>query len=90
MKTQKLDETIRELRIELDKTPSLNAHVRDRVKKVLNEIESLAGGRGEIPPHQHAQVLERLKESARHFEQSHLSLTLAVGRVINALSGIGI
>lgn len=90
MTKQNLRETIRELRVELDKTPSIDAHVRDRIKKVLDDIEALTGGKGEIPSHQHTQSLERLREAARHFEESHLSLTLAVGRVIDALSGIGI
>jgi hypothetical protein len=90
MTKQNLSETIRELRIELEKTPSIEADVRERVKKVLDEIESLTGGEGEIPSQQHTQFLERLKETTRHFEESHLPLTLAVGRVIDALSGIGI
>ena len=90
MKSQKIRETVSELRIELDKAPSIDAHVRERVEKVLDEIEALTDGQGQIPSHQHAQFLERLKEAARHLEESHLSLTLAVGRVIDALSSIGI
>lgn len=90
MKTQKIREAIQELRSELDKTPAIDTNVRDRVKNVLDEIEALTGGESGIPSHRHAQFLERLRESARHFEESHLSLTLAVGRVIDALSGIGI
>ncbi|MEJ2744266.1 MAG: DUF4404 family protein [bacterium] len=90
MTKQNLSETIRGLRAELDKAPSIDAEIRERVKKVLDEIEALAGGEGEIPSQQHTQFLERLKESTQHFEESHASLTLAVGRVIDALSGIGI
>jgi hypothetical protein len=45
---------------------------------------------GEIPLHRYQQFLERLKESVQHFEASHPSLTLAVGRVIDALSNMGI
>jgi len=90
MTHQRLRETIQELRAELEKTPSIDARVRERIQSVLNEIDALIEEHGEIPPHRHQQFLERLREPARHFEQSHLPLTLAVARVIDALSGIGI
>ena len=90
MKERQLHETIQELRAELENTPSIDARVRARIQSVLNEIEALIEEHGEIPSHRHQQFLERLRESARHFEESPLPLTLAVGRVIDALSGIGI
>jgi hypothetical protein len=90
MKTQRLRETIEELRAELGEARPVDAGVTERIEGMLDEIESLLDGGGEIPAHRHQQFLEKLTESARHFEESHLSLTLAVGRVIDALSNIGI
>lgn len=90
MKKERLRETIRDLRAELAKAEPVDARLRERVRGMLDEIESSIDGDGEIPAHRHAQFLEHLTESARHFEESHLSLTLAVGRVIDALSNIGI
>ena len=57
---------------------------------MLDEIESSIGGDGEIPAHRHDQFLGRLGESGRHFEESHLALTLALGKAIDALDAIGI
>lgn len=90
MKEQRLRETIGELRAELGKASPVDAGVRERIQGMLDEIETLIDDGGEIPAHRHQQFLEKLTEYARHFEASHLSLTLAVGRVIDALSNVGI
>jgi hypothetical protein len=50
----------------------------------------LSGETEDIPLHRYQQLLERLRESVKHFETSHLSLTLSVGRVIDALSNMGV
>jgi hypothetical protein len=90
MAKKKLHKTIRELHAELKKTKPANDNVRGHIQRLLLEIEALADEPGEVPLHRYQQLLERLKESARHFEQEHLSLSLAVGRVIDALSNMGI
>jgi septal ring factor EnvC (AmiA/AmiB activator) len=90
MKKKKLHKTIRELQTELKKTKPANENVRSHIQRLLLEIEALADEREEIPLHQYQQFLERLQDSVRHFEQEHLSLSLAVGRVIDALSNMGI
>ncbi len=90
MTQHRLREAMHELRAELENTPSIDARIRERVHGVLNEIDALIEKHGGVPPHRHKHFLESLRESARDFEESHLPLTLAVGRVIDALSGIGI
>jgi uncharacterized coiled-coil DUF342 family protein len=90
MKKQQLHKSIDELRNELEKVEEAEDHVRERIESLLKEIDGLVDESGEIPPNRHEQFLERLKESVQYFEASHLSLTHAVSRVINALSGIGI
>ncbi len=90
MKKKHLHKTIRELRAELEKTQPVDDHVRAHIQRLLLEIDMLSGETEDIPLHRYQQFLERLKESLQHFEASHLPLTLAVGRVIDALSNMGI
>jgi len=90
MKKRQLHKTIEELRAELEKAQTADDRVRAQIQGLLKEIDELVDEDGEIPSHRHQQFLERLKESVQHFEASHHSLTLAVSRVINALSGMGI
>ena len=90
MKKQHLHKTIKELHAELKKTKPANDNVRGHIQRLLLEIDALTREPGEIPLHRYQQLLERLRESARHFEEAHLSLSLAAGRVIDALSNMGI
>jgi hypothetical protein len=90
MKKKHLHKTIKELHAELKKTEPADDHVRGHIERLLIEIDLLREEPGEIPLHRYQQLLERLKESVQHFEASHPSLTLAVGRVIDALSNMGI
>ncbi len=89
MKNAKVRESLEALRAELGKARRLDPGARARVERMLGEIESSIGG-GAMPAHRRARILERLAEAGRRFEESHASLTLAVGRVIDALSGVGI
>jgi uncharacterized protein YoxC len=90
MTKKKLHKTIQDLHAELKKTKAANDTVRSHIQRLLLEIEALTNESEEIPLHRYGQLLERLQESIRHFEQDHLSLAMAVGRVIDALSNMGI
>jgi hypothetical protein len=90
MKKKHLHKTIQELHAELKRTQPADDHVRGHIERLILEIDLLKAEPDEIPLHRYQQFLERLRESVRHFEASHLPLTLAVGRVIDALSNMGI
>jgi hypothetical protein len=90
MKKKHLHKTIKELHAELKRTQPADERIRGHIERLLIEIEMLKQEPGEIPLHRYQQFLERLRDSAQHFEASHLSLTQAVGRVIDALSSMGI
>jgi len=90
MAKKKLHKTIRELHAELKKTKTADKNVHAHIQRLLLEIDALSHEPGEIPLDRYRKLLERLRESAQHFEQEHLSLSLAVGRVIDALSNMGI
>jgi hypothetical protein len=82
--------TIDELHEELKKTKPADEHVRGHIERMILEIEMLKAEPGEVPLHRYQQLMERLKESIQYLEASRPSLTLAVGRVIDALSNMGI
>jgi regulatory protein YycH of two-component signal transduction system YycFG len=90
MKKKHLDKTIKDLHAELKRTKPANDHVRSHIERLILEIDMLKEEPGDIPLHRYQQFLERLRESVQHFEAEHLSLTVAVGRVIDALSNMGI
>jgi ElaB/YqjD/DUF883 family membrane-anchored ribosome-binding protein len=90
MKERQLQITIQELYTELKKAEATDDQAQEHIQILLKEIDALIQEPGEVPAHRYQQLLERLKESVRHFEASHLSLTMAVGRVIDALSNMGI
>jgi hypothetical protein len=90
MKKKQLHKTIDELHGELKRTQPADDHIRGHIERLILEIELLRQEPGEIPLHRYQQFLERLGESVQYFETAHLSLTQAVGRVINALSNMGI
>ena len=90
MKKQKLHKNIRALHAELKKTKPANENARSHIQRLLLEIDLLNNEPGEITTHQYQRFLEQLRESARHFEEAHLSLSMAIGRVIDALSNMGI
>jgi len=90
MKERQLRITIQELHAELKKTEAADDQAREHIQILLKEIDALIQEPGEVPTHRYQQFLERLRVSVRHFEASHLSLTTAAGRVIDALSNMGI
>jgi len=90
MKKKHFHKTIQELRAELEKIKPADDHTRGHIERLLLEIDIFTGEAKDIPLHRYQQFLERLKESVQYFEASHPSLTLSVGRVIDALTNMGI
>jgi hypothetical protein len=82
-----LHETLEQLHDELEQTRSLDPDSRAQLEELLVEIRALLdrSGGGD-----HASFVERLRQATRHFEESHPTLTAAVGRVADALANMGI
>ena len=78
---------MKELRAALAAGEPLNDQERGTLESVLNDVGSLLEGEGE---HEHESVADQLREAAKHFEESHPDLTLAVGSLANVLSRMGI
>ena len=90
MKRKHVSDAIDELHAELKRTEAANANVRSHIEHLKREIEGIRAEPGEVPDQRYRQFLEPLRDSVQHFETEHLSLTLAVKRVIDALTSIGL
>ena len=93
MTERSLQERLAELRSELESTEALDEQSRELLDALHRDIEQLLersalrdGGEADDD----GDLLDRLREAARHFEESHPALTSAVGRVADALSSLGI
>lgn len=92
MERQQLRERLAELHAELEQTDSVGADSRELLRDVMDEIRGVLERAGDEPhgADQHESLLERLRESAREFEESHPRLATTVGRVVDALASMGI
>jgi signal transduction histidine kinase len=88
MTRENLHETLARLHHELEGAEPIDAALRADLERALAEIREVvdrARPDGEASP-----LGERLEEVALRFEQSHPLLAQAIGRVVNALSAMGI
>jgi hypothetical protein len=84
---ERLREDLRRLD-ELARSSALDPAARARLAEIARDIEALLdeGEAGET----RESLVERLRSAAEHFEESHPSLTAAVGRIADALAALGI
>ena len=90
MEKDRLREDLERLHQELSRSKSVDAASRELLIDVLHDIEALleraepeTAGPGES-------LIDRLRETASHFEESHPALTELVGRIADVLSRLGI
>jgi len=84
--SERLRETLNDLRAELADSDAGDPTERERVKTAIHEIEAWLE-RSEEPEHP---LEERLQTAAIRFEEEHPNLAGAVRRVVDALSDLGI
>jgi chromosome segregation ATPase len=89
MGEQHLRETLEQLHTELQRADPIDERSRELLRSVLAEIEELLAQKQkpDIPPES---TIERLREAISAFEETHPALTSAIGRVADALAGLGI
>jgi uncharacterized membrane protein YccC len=80
-----------QLHEELERASSVDAPSRELLETLLHDIQRLleAAPRDE-EAESHESLSERLGDAVRHFEESHPSLSVAVGRIATALANMGI
>ncbi|MDH3520479.1 MAG: DUF4404 family protein [Myxococcales bacterium] len=90
MPEKQLRETLQDLEQTLERQGSVDPAARERLGELVQEIRELLarepGEREETEP----SLVDRLSEAMEQFEESHPSLTEAVGRLAAALSNLGI
>ena len=92
---QDLRVKLAELQTKLATADRLDPNDRELLEEVVADIQqALAAQRGKAPPNQPApaagSLIERLAATTRNFEETHPTLSGAVGSVIDALSRMGI
>jgi len=89
MEKPTLRDTLQQLHDELEVTPRVDDNVRQLLHSVMQDIQHILEAQEgqESSPHS---LVSRLEEATTQFEVSHPHLTAAVGRVIDALSSLGI
>jgi CII-binding regulator of phage lambda lysogenization HflD len=88
MPTEQLRKTLEKLHSELEETQTLDAESQRLLAEVMRDIESLLAN--EESDHTSDSLLDRLRSATGEFEESHPTLTEAVGRVADVLSRMGI
>ena len=91
--TDQLRRTLADLHAQLQSVDSVDPEVRTLLESTIDDIH----GKIDAPAAQHSTrpqrddtIGRRLTEAARHFEETHPTLSGAVGSVIDALGRMGI
>ncbi len=90
-RARRLHETLVELHAQLEESGELDPQLREELRASAGQIqaaldEAPEGEGGNLE----SGLIERLRTAVRRFEGSHPKLTAATGRVIDALSEMGI
>ena len=89
MPDDSLKQTLTRLHAELSRSEALDADTRALLEQVLQDIGSLLETSSQ-EPHTPDSLVERLRQAAADFEDSHPALTAVVGEVADVLSRMGI
>jgi hypothetical protein len=92
---QPIHQSLDEIRAQLDDlsgvSPEQRAHLRDVLQELEHALKAAAEEEAESPSaEQQEGIVDRLKESARHFEEEHPAMSGLVGSLIDALGNMGI
>ena len=88
MREQDLRQLLERLHTELQGADTIDDRSRELLRSVVGDIEELLERKHERAAPE--SIVARLREAVRDFEQTHPTLTDAIGRVADALAGIGI
>ena len=87
---ENLRRRLAELHAELEKVDAVDAEARAALEEVMHEIRDVLARAEDEERHEEASLADRLRDAGRHFEESHPTLTATLGRVVDALSALGI
>ena len=89
MQEQHLRQMLEQLHTELQRADTIDDRSRELLRGVLGDIEDLLE-RKQKRGTQPESIIARLRKAVRAFETTHPTLTDAIGRVADALAGMGI
>lgn len=89
MPKQRLRADLERLQEELERSPGVDPKARELVSEIARDVEALLESAASSDDDKET-LADRLRSAAGHFEESHPSLTAAVGRIADALSALGI
>jgi hypothetical protein len=90
MEQVELKESLAKLQGELKYVMQIDDASRDNLKKLDEDIHRILTNSGEVPAEHHHSLRESLEDSVEYLEASHPTVTALVGRLIKALSDMGI
>ena len=87
---EKFSKTIEKLHSELKQTKAVDEKSRQLLTGLKDDIEQLLNQGKDATPKQNEDLIEKLKNTAEHFEVSHPELTSTINNVITVLVNLGI
>jgi hypothetical protein len=87
---EQLRKHLEALHSELASTSSVDEGSKRLLEEVLTDIHGLLERTEPAGEDEHQSLGDRLLEATRDFEESHPTLSAAVGRVVDALANLGI
>ncbi len=94
MEKKRLIDSLEELHDELNRSEAVHEHTRELLGSVIHDARELLAESGDAREAESTAdqpaLSERLRDATRSFEESHPALAAAVGRVMDALSNLGI
>jgi hypothetical protein len=89
MEKQRLIETLKELRAELDQADQVDRETLDQLQQVTDDVQRAIDKRGGKSPDELESNASGLKDLLLKFEAEHPQLSVAVGKVADALAAMG-
>lgn len=85
-----LDQTLQQLHSELRQIQLVDANDRQKLQRLMADIQALLNQKEEVPAPGYARLAESLRENIKQFEVSHPTVTGVMDRTINMLARMGI
>lgn len=79
-----------ELHAELERVDAVDGEARRALEEVMRDIREVLSRAEADERRGEGTLADRLRDAGRHFEESHPTLTATLGRVVDALSALGI
>jgi len=87
---ENLRRRLAELHAELESMDAVDAEARAALEEVMHDIRDVLARSEDEERREEPSLADRLRDAGRHFGELHPTLTATLGRVVDALSALGI